>query len=472
MPVNNGFITAPVTSPKDIEQALGYSVGGDVGVACSNCRVTGRNADGSFILGTGNINKWAKYKPVKHPSLNRITEAELRNVNYGLAAYEMPEVVSANIYWSAFGTSFVPSPNDWTYTPPTGGITSPYRLTDFTNASQYPSQYSGYNHNAKTFVSGFSDVFISENEIDTAEKWIIPNYILNGYPIGNTSGMEIPINELTIIPGKPITNGEWRFGLALFIQEPASPPKFHSHIVSHETPIKTIADPTTDIRAMWINILGADAIKRQLRRCLSLGQLAIKAIPVILYKSLYVTGDVTNGTYYKFDGGARAFSMPGAPIITINLQKEVVDITIGVKSANIIYMNGSQKNIPITLIPHSEYSSIPSPKRVSATYTSLQYVVYINNPNSIRLENFKIGLGPTYIDNVARISDQDNNVWTSINRTGYYTLQATDNAGSSNIIELLNSLPLNTTIDIGCSVDFTYKGKVYTHRTKCNIRLT
>lgn len=66
MPVNNGFITAPVTSPKDVEQALGYNVGGDVGVACSNRRVTGRNPDGTFILGTGNINKWAKYKPVRY----------------------------------------------------------------------------------------------------------------------------------------------------------------------------------------------------------------------------------------------------------------------------------------------------------------------------------------------------------------------------------------------------------------------
>lgn len=69
MPVNNGIVKAPITSPKDVEQALGYSVGGDVGVACSNCKVTGRKADGSFILGIGNINKWSKYKPVryKHP---------------------------------------------------------------------------------------------------------------------------------------------------------------------------------------------------------------------------------------------------------------------------------------------------------------------------------------------------------------------------------------------------------------------
>mgnify|MGYP001774894012 CR=1 FL=1 len=35
--------------------------------------------------------------------------------------------------------------------------------------------------------------------------------------VGYTGGIEIPLNDLEIMPGNPIDNGNWRVGLALIV---------------------------------------------------------------------------------------------------------------------------------------------------------------------------------------------------------------------------------------------------------------
>lgn len=62
-----------------------------------------------------NINKWAKYKPVIHPSTGILTAEQLKSTSYGIGSA------------------------DGTYARPTGGANSPFRLSDFI----------GYNHDAK-----------------------------------------------------------------------------------------------------------------------------------------------------------------------------------------------------------------------------------------------------------------------------------------------------------------------------------
>ena len=68
-----------------------------------------------------NINKWSKWKPVKHNSLVPITRAQLASVNFGLKPpdrkTDYTEVMDVK----------------WGYQKPTGGLLSPYRLTDFIN---------------------------------------------------------------------------------------------------------------------------------------------------------------------------------------------------------------------------------------------------------------------------------------------------------------------------------------------------
>lgn len=59
-----------------------------------------------------NVNKWSKWKPVRHSSVNPLTVTQLENTGCGLSRNGMYEIE---------------------YLKPTGGATSPYRLDDFRN---------------------------------------------------------------------------------------------------------------------------------------------------------------------------------------------------------------------------------------------------------------------------------------------------------------------------------------------------
>ena len=60
-------ITAPV-GIYDVQQVLGIGGNGDLGT----------------IITQGNINKWAKYKPVVRPVVRLLTDADRQAANYGL----------------------------------------------------------------------------------------------------------------------------------------------------------------------------------------------------------------------------------------------------------------------------------------------------------------------------------------------------------------------------------------------------
>ena len=66
-----------------------------------------------------NVNKWSKWKPVKHSSVTPITEVALKGVNYG---FIIPSAISQN------ETSLS---SQWIYEKPAGGENSPFRLSDF-----------------------------------------------------------------------------------------------------------------------------------------------------------------------------------------------------------------------------------------------------------------------------------------------------------------------------------------------------
>lgn len=90
-----------------VRNALGAS-SNSVGYLCSNAHSL--------------INKWSKWKPVSYATNVGITENQLASVNYGIAIpyYTDIELLSA-------------STSVWTYNPPTGGDSSPYRIGDFRN---------------------------------------------------------------------------------------------------------------------------------------------------------------------------------------------------------------------------------------------------------------------------------------------------------------------------------------------------
>lgn len=132
----NGIVSAPV-SISDVQSALG-NTSGDLATLCT----------------ASSINMWAKYKPVKNSLIDTTGQWDLSNKVWkssatwfqgvspavcGLIPYETTSF--ANVKSNTTGGS-----NGWTYQRPTGGSSSPYRLTDFAM----------YNHNASPAAFGFS----------------------------------------------------------------------------------------------------------------------------------------------------------------------------------------------------------------------------------------------------------------------------------------------------------------------------
>ena len=184
MSVNSGRLIAPLNIGVDIPAAIGYS-STDLGTLCK--------AD--------SINKFAKYKPVRYAKFSELTPLERKSTNYGLSCYEVSALVTEMV-------SSIPTTGKWGYTKPN----EYYRATDFLN-EDYPTNF-GYNHSAKAPASGFKNITIYSDEINS-----LPTYTFNAKfgdssweGIGDTSGIEIPLNQLTIISGMPISNRNWRFG--------------------------------------------------------------------------------------------------------------------------------------------------------------------------------------------------------------------------------------------------------------------
>ena len=85
--------------PDDVAAALGIQ-GNDLSAVCQ----------------ANSINKFARYKPVKHPSVIPITEAQRRSVNHGIV---IPDVVTGSAISGALIMDA--AENDWEYEHPTGG---------------------------------------------------------------------------------------------------------------------------------------------------------------------------------------------------------------------------------------------------------------------------------------------------------------------------------------------------------------
>lgn len=206
MAYSNGVITAPV-SIYDVMQAvpvtLSAIVGGttvyassnDVGVLCGGQvgdTITGTYTDPTTgtvttnvtwtIVSRVNINIWSIYKPVDNTALHYMGQWDSTNNTWKSPSASgftpsTPWWMGKGASWkyglTPFYVSGSPSAklpqliskyneadddlNGWTYNRPTGGLTSPYRLTDF----------AGYNHRAQALAENFmvsNPLVISTNQ--------------------------------------------------------------------------------------------------------------------------------------------------------------------------------------------------------------------------------------------------------------------------------------------------------------------
>lgn len=128
MAYNTGLITPPVNI-HDVQQALGIVGGGDLGT----------------LIRDGNINMFAKYKPVRLNLINTLGQWDATaNKWKDTATWWKGADLNCGVVFSGFGSfanakSAVDNQSAvWNSVLPTGGSSQPYRLTDF----------AGYNHRA------------------------------------------------------------------------------------------------------------------------------------------------------------------------------------------------------------------------------------------------------------------------------------------------------------------------------------
>ena len=143
MSVSNGKITAPV-SIDDVKSVLGES---------SN--------DLATLSKSENIKMWSKNKPIKHNCLFKPTDAQKKEVNYGISNipyYRLlgkmtQDVINGSMQNATNISTLDTSIEPWHYQKPIGGYTSPYRLGDF----------DGYFANAEPPIGA-----ITETEIESS----------------------------------------------------------------------------------------------------------------------------------------------------------------------------------------------------------------------------------------------------------------------------------------------------------------
>lgn len=142
MPYNNNerMIVAPV-SIRDVQIATGC----------------GDNDLGTLIT-NANINMWARFKPVRYPSVGLITDAQRASVNHGIS---IPTPETGTSVTSQKVIDAAAKYGDWAYLKPTGGASQPFRLADFADtisqgyyhAAQPPIQLN-YPRGGWTFIKG------------------------------------------------------------------------------------------------------------------------------------------------------------------------------------------------------------------------------------------------------------------------------------------------------------------------------
>lgn len=181
MTVVNSVIIRPPVSFADVNKVLGASHT-DLGLLCKD----------------SHINMWAKYKPVKHSATGLLTDAQRKNVNYGIKNIPVwtgnGAVNKMGNFWFGYDTSSTNYPvcglltDYWTYERPTGGASSPYRLADFVKGS---GNTYGYKHDV---VAPIGACTLSSIKISATGSITIP---FSGNGSGQTDGYTVPLGDLT-----------------------------------------------------------------------------------------------------------------------------------------------------------------------------------------------------------------------------------------------------------------------------------
>lgn len=203
------------------------------------------------------VNKWSRYKPVKHSSVSRLTNAQLSSIKFGLTPQTNNKLVAVSRKYNTTNNNkltdsgyayadILAANKEWEYVKPTGGEASPYRMSDFIETSDGTMGF-GYCHDTPPPIGNFKTWNLKLSEIATiaddtnvkasyGSKNSDPrNYTCNisyngggglyssftmKYGNGTWANIQgantysIPVVDLL---GSQIESEFWRIGLALFI---------------------------------------------------------------------------------------------------------------------------------------------------------------------------------------------------------------------------------------------------------------
>lgn len=235
MAYNNGIITAPV-SIYDVQRALG-SGSNYLGTLCQNL----------------NINKWAWFKPIRTSNIGLLNESMRQSARYGLFFRENTDaenLLKGTVAINETNFDKAASSNyEWSYIRPTGGLSSPYRLTDFA-CEDASLGLIGYKHNTQPPYEIFGDWGVKLSTLNKVAniysvvttgnnyEWSILMYsdytntteiyagnIFTGYrmkyntlpqyDINSPDPMAIPMTYL--LSGAVGASENWRVGLIVFV---------------------------------------------------------------------------------------------------------------------------------------------------------------------------------------------------------------------------------------------------------------
>lgn len=205
MSVDGSKITAPV-SISDVNTVLGAGTN-DLGSLCKHT----------------NINKWARFKPVVRKNLLGISDDYYKadTLDFGLTPKQSTSL-------SGLSASYNGTDNGWIYTPPTGGMNAPYRLTDFDkydNDAEAPvnganvkpvkiftSDSAANKLGVALALSKYTGYNIKLNELGTLENCYLGIYATNGTMsrwITTTKTIKVAPNETCEVDMSGATAGTW-----------------------------------------------------------------------------------------------------------------------------------------------------------------------------------------------------------------------------------------------------------------------
>lgn len=190
-------ITAPV-SIYDVQQVLGIGGNGDLGT----------------IITQGNINKWAKYKPIVRPVVRLLTDADRQAANHGLRyipswSGSRGSILNMLAFWLEDNEASQYAPDCgiqsayWQYYRSFGTTAAPFRLADFVKDL---ASGLGYFHNAEAPIQPITQTTI--NISSNGQLSIV-------YTAGAQDSRTLQLTDLTYSDGSSITLTGFYLGVAL-----------------------------------------------------------------------------------------------------------------------------------------------------------------------------------------------------------------------------------------------------------------